>query len=939
MPEQIIGREHESSLVQAFLGDIGEGPAALLLSGEPGIGKTLLWEAGIARAAQSGFHRVVACRGVEAEASLAFAGLSELLARALDEAASSLAPPRRRALEVALLLAEPGQAAPDALAIGLAVLDVLRILARDGPILVAIDDMQWLDTTSAGALQVAFRRMHDEPVRVLATVRRGADVAPMQLEQAFPHERLSRVSVGPLDPAATHDLLADRLGLHLTRPQLARVHEATAGNPFFAIELGRELVRTETRPVPGQALPMPKSLRELLGGRLAQLPAETMDVLLQVSALGRPTLELVALAHGDGDRVGAAVEAAAQEGVIEVDGTRLRFAHPLLASICYEQAPVWKRRAVHRVLAGVVADVEEQARHLALAADGPDAVAASRLEAAAAHAAARGAPSAAGELLELAADLTPDDPALARRRRLKAATLHRLGDGERAAALLERLREDAPPGAERADVLLALADVLASVRQSDRATIIALCDEAIAEAGEDDARVARILAHRSFVRVFAGDLDAARADGQAAMAAAERVGDPAMLAIAIGRLGAAETYAVDITPGLLERGAELEQQLGLVLEYAESPGVALGRRLMRLDQIEPARVRFARIQADAAARGSEATNAGSLWILCMLDWFAGNWPRALEYALAAGELTELVGASTLYGQSGRVGALVEGDLGRVESARALAKRAIRISQASSADLFTIASIGTLGRLELALGDLEEAGTILRELPARLLAGGYNDPVNPVWADSIETLVALGELDLAGSYLEPFDAHAQRMGSGWAIAGAARCRGLVAAGAGDLVGAFAAFERSCAQLERIPYPFERARTLLCLGSAYRQAKQKGAARDSLEGAVAIFDELGAPFWGDKARAELRRISGRRRATDELTESEHRVALLAAAGRSNKDIAAELFMSVHTVGAHLSRAYRKLGIGSRAELADQLAKRASELPKVASEGAKL
>ena len=801
MGEQIIGREEESGLIREFLRDIGEGPAALVLSGEAGIGKTLLWEAGVTQA-QAGFHRVLTCRGAEAEASLSFAGLSELLAHVLDVASPSLAAPRRRALEVALLLAEPGEDAPDALAIGLAVLDVLGILAREGPILVAIDDVQWIDPTSAGALQVAFRRLRAEPVRVLATLRRGPDVVvPLQLDRVFSPDRLSMLSIGPLSVTAMHDLLADRVGLQLTRPELTRVQEATAGNPFFALEVGRELVRTGTKPTPGQALPVPKSLRELLGGRLAQLPAETMDVLLQVSALGRPTLEVVTAAHGDGDRVHAAIEAAVHEGVVEFDGTRIRFAHPLLASICYEQSPLWKRRAVHRVLSGVVVDVEEQARHLALASDGPDALAASHLEAAAEHAAARGAPAAAGELCELAADLTPGDPLLARRRRLRAAALHRLVDGGRAVATLEQLRKDAPPGLERADVLFALADVLSSAHQADHAIIVGLCDEAIAECGEDDARVARMLALRSYVRVFAGELDAARADGRAAVKAAERVGDPAMLAIAIGRLGAAETYAADITPGLLERGVEIEQRLGLVLEYAESARVALGRRLMRLDEVERTRVIFEGIRADAAARGSEATYAGCLWILGMLDWLGGNWPRALEYALAARELSELIGASTLYGQMGRVGALIEGDLGRVESARALAEEAIRVSQQNANDLFTLAAFGALGRLELALGDLEAAGNQLRELPAQLLASGYNDPVNPVWADSIETLVALSELELADSYLVQFESHAQRLGSGWAIVGAERCRGLLAAGAGDLTGAFSAFERSRAQVER------------------------------------------------------------------------------------------------------------------------------------------
>src|SRR5262249_25118910 len=157
--------------------------------------------------------------------------------------------------------------------------------------------------------------------------------------------------------------------------------------PFFALELGRELVRTGTRPTPGQVLHVPQSLRELLGGRLARLPGETLDVLLEAASLARPTVEVVAAAHGNGDRVRSAFELADREGVVELDDSRIRFAHPLLASICYEEAPVWKRRAVHLALANAVEDVEERARHLALAADHPDAGVAAELEAAAEQAA------------------------------------------------------------------------------------------------------------------------------------------------------------------------------------------------------------------------------------------------------------------------------------------------------------------------------------------------------------------------------------------------------------------------------------------------------------------------------------------------------------------------------------------------------------------------
>ncbi len=456
MAQTVIGREEELGAIEAFLAAAEQSPKALVLSGEPGIGKTILWEAGVEQARER-LDDVLICRGVEAEASLSFAALSELLGPVFDDVAGSLLPPRRRALEVALLRVEPGELAPDPHAIGLAVLDLLCVLTERRPVVVALDDLQWLDPASAGVLQIALRRLREEPVGLLATLRTGPEVAsPFKLGRASPEE-LEWLTIGPLSLSAVHGMLKERLGLELTRPELARVQEATAGNPFFALELGRELVRTGTRPTAGQALRVPDSLRELLGERLGRLPGETLDVLLETAALARPTVELVAEAHGNKDSVLRGLEAAAREGVVELDDSRIRFSHPLLASICYEEAPVWKRRAVHQALAGAVSDLEERARHRPSPSRGPMRLWRPSWTLRQSRRPLRGATAAAAELSELAAELTPDDPALARKRLLRAAEFHRLaGDLERAEALLEQLLAEADPGAERADVLFAL---------------------------------------------------------------------------------------------------------------------------------------------------------------------------------------------------------------------------------------------------------------------------------------------------------------------------------------------------------------------------------------------------------------------------------------------------------------------------------------------------
>jgi DNA-binding CsgD family transcriptional regulator len=920
----VIGREEELGAVRAFLERVPDHPAALVLSGEPGIGKTILWEAGV-EDARVRLDRVLTCRGVEAEASLSFAGLSDLLGNVLEEAGPSLAPPRRRALEIALLLAEPGEDAPDPHAIGLGVLDVLCVLAERGPVLVALDDVQWLDPASAGVLQIAVRRLREEPIGLLATLRKAPDLGePLELERSFPEGRAERISLGPLSLGAVNRLLKQRLGLELSRPELVRVQEATAGNPFFALELGRELVRTNTRPAAGRALPMPESLQELLGGRLARLPGETLDVLLHVAVLARPTVDLVTSAHGDRERVISALEAGVGEGVVGLDVSRIRFAHPLLASICYELAPVWKRRAVHRALAAVVSDIEEQARHLALAAEGPDTAVASNLENAAEQAAARGAPTTAAELYDLAAELTPDAPSLVRRRRFSSARCHRMaGDEHRAASILEQLLGEVPHGNERADLLVELVSTLAA----DHQTLIELLDAAQAEAADDDVRLARILGYRGWIRVFQADIRAALLDARAALEKAELVGDDALVAAAIGQVATAEGRAGDLTPGLLERGVEIEERLPLVLGYSESPSISLSRRLVSLGELDRARSILERMRAAAAARGDERLRRQIDGSLGRLEWFAGNWQLALDHLTLSDDPDEVMPLRHHRGHTGRLRALAETDLGLVEQARASAAVAQAAAEEMSDREWTILILGVLGRLELLLGDVDAALGYLRELPAQLLSTGYEDPTAPLWADAIEVLVVAGELKTALTYLDAFDASAGRIGSPWALASAARCRGLLAAAEGDLTNAFAALERSLVDLDGLPFPLERGRSLLCLGVVRRQAQQKRAAREALQQALAIFEELGARLWAEKARAELRRISGRRPADEELTETERRVAELAAQGRTNKQIAAGLFMGVSTVEAHLSHVYRKLGV-RRAGLADRLAKARDE-----------
>jgi DNA-binding CsgD family transcriptional regulator len=274
---------------------------------------------------------------------------------------------------------------------------------------------------------------------------------------------------------------------------------------------------------------------------------------------------------------------------------------------------------------------------------------------------------------------------------------------------------------------------------------------------------------------------------------------------------------------------------------------------------------------------------------------------------------------------------VEADIGLVDQARATAERGLACARQIGDEIFTVFNLAALGAVEVGLANNEEAARHLRDVPARLLSMGHRapGPTDP-WPNAIEALIAVGELERARAYLEHYELHAQLAPSGRAFGGAARSRALLAAAEGDLEAASSAIERSLAQLEDARFPLELARTLLAAGSIARQATHKRASRDALLRALAIFEELPAPVWAEKARAELRRISGRRPADEELSESERRVAALASDGKSNKEIAAALYVSVRTVETHLTHIYRKLGVRSRTELAARSSAKPADAP---------
>jgi ATP/maltotriose-dependent transcriptional regulator MalT len=921
---EVVGRDEELSQLDGFLLGVDAGPTSFVLEGEAGVGKTTLWEAALELGRERGYE-ILVCRPVESEAQLSFAALGDLVEPVREATIPALPSPQRAALEKALLLSDSFSPAPDQRAIALALLGVVRLLARSAPVLLAVDDVQWLDAPTAAVLEFALRRLQDEPVAVLLTHRSEGSPVPLALDRALPDDRVTHLAVGRLSIGAMHRLLHTRLGVTLPRPTLLRVHETSGGNPLYALELARAL---RSRPGPAvqgapllfpDTLVIPEALVDLMRERLDGLPASVQRLVRAASALSKPTIAVVAALEGSSSGIQDDLLAALDAGVIELEGERIRLTHPLLASAAYSQLSPAARRDLHRRLAQVVEDQEERARHMALGAVSPDVDVATALDEAALHAAGRGAPGAAAELSELAVRLTPAESKADawRRGTVEARYLRSAGDFIEARRVLEGLLEEMPPGHERAAVLL----LIAQSRTDDLEAADELCEQALREAHGDDLQLAEIELFLGELAVLRGRMAIALERARSASEAAERGGGKPLLVASLAAVALYETFTGEPTPGVLERALLLEQDLDA--PPAASPAGVQARRFMYAGRLDEARAFFERRYADLNERGGDYDRGRFLFMLALIELRSGRWERAAQHAAHGYDLMEQAAAEQqksafLYPMS-----LIDAHLGRVDEARAAAEEGLALSQASNNEIFSIADQSVLGFLELSLGNAALAAGHLRELPGRLDAIGYGEPnIYPVLPDAIEALIGVDELEAADDLLEKLAKSAERPDSPWALATSLRCRGLLEAARGELPSALATLDRALAAHERMQQPFERARTLLVLGLTQRRAKQKRPARESLEAALAIFEELGARLWAEKARAELQRIGGRAPAPGELTPSEQRVAALVAEGKTNREVATVLYLSVRTVEGHLSRIYAKLGVRSRAELAHRI-----------------
>ena len=923
MAGDVIGRDSELATLHRFLDSIPTGPGALLLFGEPGIGKTTVWREGLASALQRGY-RTLSCSPVEAETRLSYAALGDLVEPILDESLPTLPEPQRVALEVALLRSPRTGGRADQRAVSLAVLGCIRAVASTAPGVVAIDDAQWMDLPSARVLQFVIRRLRDEPIGVLTAVRGSdAQVDPLGVVPAFPEERAHVVHVGPLSLDDVERVILDTVGETFPRTTLLRIHEMSGGNPFFAQEIGRALLRRGGEVVAGERPPIPERLQELVEDRLEGLPAKTLEALEAVSALSAPTLDAIAAAT-DPSGADRRLDPALENGVVEVVGDRLRFTHPLLASAVYQKIPPARRRELHARLAAIVRDPEERARHLALSVEGPDVAVAAALDEAALSASSRGAPQSAAELWEMARRATPPDREedLVRRTHQAGVAHYECGDTALARSVLEQAVDLSVGGPARARVLLDLGMGLAEAEGWRGAW--AVFEAARGEAGDDLVLRALIEQNLGYAWLFRGDLAASERHARAALQLAEELQDPRVMAEAFQAYPFVEfLLGRGVDQELLDRGVALEGHMeGEFKSHVLRASFVVAQLLKFTDRLDEARRTFTELLSDAVAHGVTGPIPQIRYHLAELECQAGNWDAAMEHARESRAAAQRHRMGAMSSEGHFAVGLVEAHLGRADSARLEALEGLRVAEAAGEILLLIPNLAVLGFLELSLDRPAEADAYLsRALELKETMGVREPAYFRILPDEVEALVALGRLDEAEALVGPFEEAGKNLDRAWAIATGARCRALVLAARGDLAGASAAADEAVRVHDQLPLPFELGRTLLVRGAVKRRAKRKREARDTLTKALEVFDGLGAALWADRARAELARIGGRAPSSLDLTPTEDRVAALVAAGSTNREVADALFVSIHTVEANLKRIYRKLGIRSRTELASK------------------
>jgi len=897
----LIGRRAERERIVACFAS-GRGPSAtFVVEGPAGIGKTALVTS-IDDEARAVDACVLVAHPTPAESLLPFAALGDLL-RGLD--LSRLDDASRLALRVALGR-EAGQRPPLTSELGAALAALLEANAADRPVVVLVDDAQWLDRASHDVVMFAIRRMPTAGVCVVVAQRvpGGGEAAPFEVRGA------ERIVLGPLDERSIAQIATRSAPVVPPDHLLARIVAAAAGNPLYAVQLalGVDVGGAALRP-----LPVPRSLEAVVSARLVALPDSTVDALAATSMLAHPTVDVL-------DDLGLLddLEPAERAGIVELRERRVSFTHPLLASAAYDRIPGTRRLRLHRRLAEAT-EGTERCIHLALGATRPDAAIAAELDGAVVAEIARGAPAEAAAMATSSLDLTPADDVRRWERRLLAGdALFRAGRTEEAIDVIRQVVDAAPDPEQRAAALLALATIeFAHVDDAAAATALAL--QAL-ETTLDPARKAE--AHTILSRAIHTDFTEATRHADAALEILPTLRDLDPLVLAQTLTASAEGHfrlGDGLDRATFARAIELEN--GHAVSVADSAAGALAALLKYADQLDEARAMF-----DVLARQADTGSLPYvLGHLPQLHLWSGRWDEAERCAREHLDLAERTTQESQVFAARFNLAVIAAHRGEVDVARPLAQALYDEGRSGAVPWTERNGAALLGFLAMSDGDaLLAAHHFGRydELGEQLHL--YEPGYARFHGDYVEALVATGRIEHAAEVVDRLMRRAERTDRASARAAALRGRALVAAHGGDGDAAAAAARAAVAALAGTPLVYDQARALLTMGIVARRFRDRAVAHEALSSALDALERMGAASLAARARRELERVDGRNGRSTLLTASESRVAELAANGQTTRQIADTLFISPKTVEANLTRIYRKLGIANRAQLAQRMAR---------------
>jgi DNA-binding CsgD family transcriptional regulator len=907
MRQGLVGREAELTRLAGLIGEAPRRGNAIVLIGDPGIGKTSLLRAAAARAREAGFT-VLETAGVETEALLPYAGLHQLLRPVLSNA-SSLPTSLRRALLTAF--GERDGASPEPFFIALAALNLLAEISSRRPVLVAADDVQWLDRPSQDALAFLARRVSEDRVVVVAAVRTGHP-------GPFAASGLDELDVGGLDDASAREVLtAHAAGLGAAAQE--RILGVALGNPLALVELpaacrGAAPGHGEAARVPAW-LPLTSRLERAFAARAFDLPAATHTALL-VAALAdgqRLSEVLDAATRLADDKKTADLTPAVAARLVEINGSEFRFRHPLMRTAIRQEATIAQRQAAHAALAEVLRDQPDRAVwHRAASIIGPDEAVAGQLEATARHARQRGGTAVAVSALQRAADL--GDRSHRAGRLLQAAELgFELGRPDLVLDLAAAAEPLGLPSREQAR-LTWIRESFTDGVPGDAAQARALVTVAAHAAADGDVDLALKLLYGAGLRCWWADPGEAVRDE--VVTAAERLnvdqGDPRLLVVL--------AFAAPIG-----RGAVVIDRLARLGSASRSDPAALrlaGNAAMAVGAFEAAAGLLAAGAAGLRAQGRLGLLARALALQAWSAAQLADLGTAIPAAEEARQLAQETRQPLIMATARAVQAILAALRGDYDAAEAAAAQAERICVPLRASAVLAATQLARGLACLGAGCPADAVAHLRRI---------HDPADPAYhyavrcytvGDLAEAAVRSGHRSDVDVFMPKMETAARQTPSPSLHAGLRYARALLAAGS-QADGRFQAALRSGPSAG----PFLRARVQLAYGKWLHQHRHDAAARTPLRAAVEAFDALGVIPWSDRARQQLRatgeksspRIPGVR---DRLTPQELQIAQLAADGLTNREIGQKLYLSHRTVGSHLYRIFPKLDIASRAQLAARL-----------------